>query len=66
MIITDYERSVSLRDVAISLTRDEAEELSLYLKALLTRPEANAVYLSEVRGGAIQKDLRFSIDRPRG
>ena len=61
MRITDYEHSSHLRDVGIMLTRAEAEDLALYLSALLRRPELNAVHLSEVRQGQINREIQFHI-----
>lgn len=65
MRITDFEQSKSLSDVAISLTRDEAEELHLYLCTLLRRPELAAIHLSEVRNGRLERDLRLEIQQPK-
>jgi hypothetical protein len=61
MRITDYEKSRSLRDVLISLTKEEAEELSLYLNALLHRPQVGGVHLSEYQEGHIERDIRIEI-----
>lgn len=61
MRITDYEHSGTLKDVAISLSRDEAEELSLYLNVLLRRPGVHSVHLSEIQRGRIEKDIRFNL-----
>lgn len=61
MRITDYEKSTSLRDVLISLTKDEAEELSVYLNALLRRPQVKGVHLSEFTNGRLERDIRFEI-----
>lgn len=61
MRITDYEKSTSLRDVLISLTTEEAEELSTYLNALLRRPQIRGVHLSEVLNGRLERDIRFEI-----
>ena len=61
MRITDYEKSRSLRDVLISLTREEAEELSLYLTALIHRPQVKGVHLSEVTNGCLERDIRIEI-----
>ncbi len=65
MRITDYEHAGTLKDIAISLTRDEAEELSLYLHALLRRPSLDSVHLSEIRCGRIDKDIRFNLSEAR-
>lgn len=64
MRITDYEKSRSLRDVLISLTKDEAEELSLYLNALIGRPQLHGVHLSEVANGRLERDIRIEIASP--
>lgn len=61
MRITDYEKSTSLRDVLISLTREEAEELQTYLAAMLHRPQVRAIHLSEVTAGRLERDIRFEI-----
>jgi hypothetical protein len=61
MIITDYERATHLKDVAISLTREEAQDLALYLGALLNRPSLGSVHLVEVDGTRIEKDLRIFL-----
>jgi hypothetical protein len=61
MRITDYEKSRSLRDVLISLTNEEAEELSLYLSALIRRPQVKGVHLSEVSNGRLERDIRIEI-----
>jgi len=61
MRITDYEKSRNLRDVLISLTREEAEELSLYLNALIHRPQVKGVHLTEVQNGHLERDIRIEI-----
>lgn len=61
MRITDYEKSTSLRDVLISLTREEAEELQTYLSALLHRPQVKAIHLTEIAAGHMERDIRFEI-----
>lgn len=62
MRIVDYEAAKALRDVAISLTRDEAEDLALYLNAMLNRPQVQAVHLSEFASGRIDKEIRIELD----
>ncbi len=61
MTITDYEHQSTLTDVAITLTRDEAEDLATYLRALLTRPCLNAIHLSEIQNGQLSKDVSFEL-----
>lgn len=61
MRITDYEKSSTLRDVAISLTREEAEDLAVFLGAMLKRPQVSAIHLSEIAGGRIDKEIRFDV-----
>ena len=61
MRIIDYEKANNLRDVAISLTREEAEDLAVYLGAMLKRPQLHAIHLSEVAGGKIDKEIRFDL-----
>lgn len=62
MRITDYERGHSLRDICISLTLDEAEELSIYLKKLLRNPQINRAYLSEIKGAHLEKEITIAVD----
>ena len=57
MRITDYEGGKNLSDVCVELTREEASDLALYLHRLLQQPEIKHVYLSEVRGTHIEREL---------
>jgi hypothetical protein len=62
MRITDYERGNTLRDVSISLTRQEAEDLAAYLHRLLSEPAVNRAYLSEVVNTSIDKEITIAVD----
>ena len=66
MRITDYESTKNLRDVGLVLTRDEAEELSIYLHRMLERSELRNTYLTECRGGGIERELSITIEQNRG
>lgn len=61
MRIIDFEKASALRDVAISLTREEAEDLAVYLNAMLNRPRLNSVHLSEVARDHIEREIRFDL-----
>jgi hypothetical protein len=63
MRITDYESTKNLTDVGLVLTRDEAEELCIYLHKLLHRAELRRAYLTEYQGCAIERELSVSIER---
>ncbi len=61
MRITDYEVGRTLRDVAIVLTRDEAEELASYLHRLVARPAVRHAHLSAVIGSHLEQELTIAI-----
>jgi hypothetical protein len=62
MRITDYEKGQSLRDICISLTIEEAQDLALYLNRLLAEPGVNRAYLSEVVGSHLDKEITIAVD----
>ncbi len=65
MQILDYERDRVLNDVGIVLTREEALELMLYLHQLVEHPEVQRVYLSEVQGSGLERELTIALaERP--
>ncbi|MFN8218821.1 MAG: hypothetical protein U0S12_01645 [Fimbriimonadales bacterium] len=61
MRITDYETRKSLNDVSLTLTRDEAEELAVYLERLLSNPEVERAHLSEVANSRLERELTVQI-----
>ena len=61
MDIRDYETGKRLTDIDISLTREEAEELSVCLNRLLADPGLRAIQLSRVEGVAIAAEVAFSL-----
>lgn len=62
----DYENRRSLNDVGVFLTADEAAELGAYLMRLSTRPNIGRVYLSEVIGDRLEREITVSLtDAPR-
>ncbi len=65
MRITDYESRKNLTDVGLSLTRDEAEELYIYLHKMLDKSEIHRAYLTEYYGWGIERELSVSIERDR-
>lgn len=69
MRITDYEKGQTLRDICISLTIEEAQDLALFLNRLLKDPEINRAYLSEIVGAHLEKEITIAVDckaTPRG
>lgn len=62
MRITDYEGGRTLRDVAITLTRAEAEELAGYLNRLVRRTELRQAHLCNVKGTSLDQELTIAID----
>jgi hypothetical protein len=62
MRITDYEKGQTLRDICISLTLEEAQDLALYLNRLLQDPGVNRAYLSEVVGAHLEKEITIAVD----
>lgn len=65
MRITDYESTKSLTDVGLELTRDEAEELYIYLHKMLDKSELRKAYLTECQGCAIERELTVTIESDR-
>ena len=61
MTITDYESNRTLHDVEIVLTRDETEELRDYLNRLLSTPEIERIYISEVKGFCLETELAVRL-----
>jgi hypothetical protein len=62
MRITDYESTRSLTDVGLSLTRDEAEELFIYLHKLLDKGEVRKAFLTECDGCGIGRELTVTVE----
>jgi hypothetical protein len=62
MRITDYEKNRNLRDISITLTREEAEDLAAYLNQLLKEPEVNRAWLSEIKGVKLEKEITIAVD----
>lgn len=57
MKIVDYETNKQLTDVAITLSREEAEDLILYLRRLTSEPQVDRVFLTNLDGGLIEREL---------
>ncbi len=62
MRITDYEKGQTLRDICISLTIEEAQDLALFLNRLLKEPEISRAYLSEIVGAHLEKEITIAVD----
>lgn len=62
MKILDYETNKSLNDVAIVLSRDEAEELIAYLQRLTATPEVDRVFLSDIEGGRLEREISVALE----
>jgi hypothetical protein len=63
MRIFDYERQRDLTDVAISLSRDEAADLLATLQRLVKQPSLSKVYLSQIRGNVIEREIAIALDK---
>jgi hypothetical protein len=63
MRIFDYEKPMDLTDVAISLSRDEAADLLATLERLVKQPSLSKVYLSQIRGNVIEREIAIALDK---
>ncbi len=63
MKIFDYEGHRDLKDVAISLSRDEAVDLLATLERLVNQPDLSKVYLSQLNGNVIEREIAIALDR---
>ncbi|GEM_PF-7012905 len=63
MRIFDFEGQRDLSDVAISLSREEAEDLLGTLERLVKQPTLSKVYLSQIRGNVIEREIAIALDR---
>lgn len=63
MRIFDYEGQRDLSDVAISLSRDEAADLLATLERLVKQPNLSKVYLSQIRGNVIEREIAIALDK---
>jgi len=63
MRIFDYERQRDLTDVAISLSRDEAADLLATLQRLVKQPSLSKVYLSQITGNVIEREIAIALDK---
>ena len=63
MRIFDYEGQKDLSDVAISLSRDEAADLLATLERLVKQPSLSKVYLSQIRGNVIEREIAIALDK---
>jgi hypothetical protein len=62
MRITDFESGKSLNDVCLTLTREEAAELSQYLIRLASdRPDLRHVHLTEIQGATVERELAVAL-----
>lgn len=65
MTITDYETGRQLRDIGLSLTTEEAQELKEYLTRLLSDTAVTHVYLTEISPKGLEKEIAISIEGER-
>ncbi len=63
MRIFDYEKQRDLTDVAISLSRDEAADLLMTLQRLVKQPNLSKVYLSQIKGNVIEREIAIALDK---
>ena len=63
MRIFDYERQRDLTDIAISLSRDEAADLLATLQRLVKQPSLSKVYLSQITGNVIEREIAIALDK---
>jgi hypothetical protein len=63
MRIFDYEGQKDLKDVAISLSRDEAMDLLTTLERLVKQPSLTKVYLSQINGNIIEREIAIALDQ---
>lgn len=61
MRIMDYETRRTLNDVGVYLTREEADELCAYLMRLRENPDVQRVYLSEIVGSHLERELTLAL-----
>ena len=65
MRIFDYEATKNISDVGIFLSREEAEDLIVTLQRLVKQPRLNRVFLSDIEGDHIERELAIAIEEPR-
>jgi hypothetical protein len=65
MRIFDYETTKNLSDVGIFLSREEAEDLIVTLQRLVKQPMLNRVFLSDIEGSHIEREIAIAIEEPR-
>ncbi|MBN9502014.1 MAG: hypothetical protein BGO01_10275 [Armatimonadetes bacterium 55-13] len=63
MRIFDFEAQRDLSDVSISLSREEAVDLLATLERLIKQPNLSKVYLSQIQGNVIERELAIALDR---
>lgn len=61
MRITDYETQRTLKDVGITLTLEEADELCAYLHRLRSCPQVKHVHLSQIVGDRLEREVTFAL-----
>jgi len=64
MHFKDFETAQGLERIALELTPGEAEELVLYLRALIHRPTIGPMFLTEIHEGEIERELSIAIAPP--
>jgi len=62
MRIMDYQTGKELRDVSLTLTSDELEEITLYLARLKANQEVTHACLSQLSGARFEKELTIAVE----
>ncbi|HMS56173.1 MAG TPA: hypothetical protein PKA27_12300 [Fimbriimonadaceae bacterium] len=64
MRITNYETNKPLSAVGLDLTPQEAEELAVYLRSLVAKPEVRTLFLSELDGNEVAREVSIHLILP--
>jgi hypothetical protein len=62
MRIMDYQTGKELRDVSLTLTSDELEEITLYLARLKENGGVTHACLSQLNGARFDKELTIAVE----
>ncbi len=62
MKIVDYATSKTLNDVGIVLSREEAEDLIMYLRKLTEPAGIDRIYLSDFEAGRLEREISLALE----
>ena len=62
MKIIDFETNKRLNDVALYLSPDEAVTLRDFLNRLISKPDIQKVYLSEIVRNHLERELTVALE----